>query len=64
MNRLFSLIACTLSAALATSASATVSMDYVRVGNPNNAADPTTSYGAVDHYYRIGKYEVTNVSVL
>ncbi len=60
MNRLFSLIACSLSAALATSASATVAMDYVRVGNPNNAADPTTSYGAVDHAYWIGKYEVTN----
>ena len=59
MNRLFSLIAYTLSAALATSASATVAMDYVRIGHPNNAAD-TTGYGAVDHYYRIGKYEVTN----
>ena len=35
-------------------------MEYVRVGNPNNAADPTTSYGAVDHSYWIGKYEVTN----
>lgn len=47
MNRLFSLFACSLSAALATSASANVAMDYVRVGNPNNAADPTTGYGAV-----------------
>ena len=46
--------------ALATSASATAAMEYVRVGNPNNAADPTTSYGAVDHAYWIGKYEVTN----
>ncbi len=34
-------------------------MDYVRVGNPNNTAD-TTGYGAVDHAYWIGKYEVTN----
>ena len=59
MNRLFSLLACSLSASLATSASATVAMDYVRVGNPNNAPD-TTSYGAVDHAYWIGKYEVTN----
>jgi len=32
--------------ALCTSASATVAMEYVRVGNPNNAAD-TTGYGAV-----------------
>jgi uncharacterized repeat protein (TIGR02543 family) len=46
--------------ALATSAYATVAMEYVRVGNPDNAADPTTSYGAVDHAYWIGKYEVTN----
>jgi uncharacterized repeat protein (TIGR02543 family) len=46
--------------ALATAASATAAMEYVRVGNPNNAADPTTSYGAVVHSYWIGKYEVTN----
>lgn len=29
------------------------------VGNPGNASDPTTGYGAVDHYYDIGKYKVT-----
>jgi formylglycine-generating enzyme required for sulfatase activity len=46
--------------ALATAASATAAMEYVRVGNSNNAADPTTSYGSVDHSYWIGKYEVTN----
>ena len=34
-------------------------MDWVTVGNANNAAD-TTGYGAVDHSYQIGKYEVTN----
>ena len=35
-------------------------MDWVTVGNPGNAADSLTGYGAVDHTYQIGKYEVTN----
>ena len=44
-------------------------MDWVSIGNVNNAADTadgdqynngTQSYGAVDHAYQIGKYEVTN----
>ena len=34
-----------------------VIMDWVTVGNPGNAADSTT-YGAVDYEYQIGKYEV------
>jgi formylglycine-generating enzyme required for sulfatase activity len=38
---------------------ALVTIDYVEVGNPGNAADPTTGYGAVGHAYGIGKYEVT-----
>jgi formylglycine-generating enzyme required for sulfatase activity len=46
-------------AALITSASATVTIDWVTVGNAGNAAD-TTSYGAVSYAYQIGKYEVTN----
>jgi formylglycine-generating enzyme required for sulfatase activity len=50
---------CAIVAALITSASATVTMDWVSIGNANNAAD-TTGYGAVDHAYKIGKYEVTN----
>jgi formylglycine-generating enzyme len=54
------LFTCTIVAALITSASATVTMDWVTIGNINNAADPLTGYGAVDHAYRIGKYEVTN----
>jgi formylglycine-generating enzyme required for sulfatase activity len=54
-----SLFTLAATAALFTSASATVTMDWVSIGNANNAAD-TTSYGAVDHAYRIGKYEVTN----
>jgi sulfatase modifying factor 1 len=47
-------------AALISSAYATVTMDWVTVGNPGNAADSLTGYGAVDHTYQIGKYEVTN----
>jgi sulfatase modifying factor 1 len=41
---------------------AEVSIDYVTVGNPGNAADPQTGglYGAVSYTYRIGTYEVTN----
>jgi sulfatase modifying factor 1 len=40
-------------------ASASVTIDWVTVGNPGNAAD-TTGYGAVNYEYKIGKYEVTN----
>jgi formylglycine-generating enzyme required for sulfatase activity len=49
-------------AALITSASASVTIDYVSVGNAGNAADPNTEslYGAVAYAYQIGKYEVTN----
>jgi sulfatase modifying factor 1 len=47
-------------AALITSASASVTMDWVNVGNPGNAADPLTGYGSVAYEYKIGKYEVTN----
>lgn len=43
-----------------TSASTTVIIDYVSIGNAGNAADPTTGYGAVPYEYQIGKYEVTN----
>jgi formylglycine-generating enzyme required for sulfatase activity len=31
----------------------------VPIGNPKNAADPTTGYGRVAESYQIGKYEVT-----
>ena len=44
-----------------------VTIDWVTVGNPANAADTevmitdsTTGYGSVSYTYRIGKYEVTN----
>jgi formylglycine-generating enzyme required for sulfatase activity len=57
------------SVVLITSASATVTIDWVTVGNAGNAADTadgdafTTGvqrYGAVGYTYQIGKYEVTN----
>jgi len=35
-------------------------MNWTSIGNSGNAADPSTSYGAVDHAYNIGTYEVTN----
>jgi sulfatase modifying factor 1 len=46
-------------AALITSASAAVNIDWIDVGNAGNAAD-TTGFGAVSYAYQIGKYEVTN----
>jgi formylglycine-generating enzyme required for sulfatase activity len=44
---------------LSSVASASVTIDWVTVGNAGNAAD-TTGYGAVNYEYKIGKYEVTN----
>ena len=60
MKRNLPLSTCAIVAALITSASATVTMDWVTVGDPGNAIDPLTGYGAVAYEYRIGKYEVTN----
>jgi formylglycine-generating enzyme required for sulfatase activity len=54
-----SLFTLAATAALITSASASVTIDYVSVGNAGNAAD-STGYGAVAYAYQIGKYEVTN----
>ena len=50
-----------VTAALVTSASAIVTIDYITVGNAGNAADESTPYrfGAVGYEYKIGKYEVT-----
>jgi len=47
---------------LVTPAMAVVNMVYVPIGDAGNTADPLTGslYGAVDHAYNIGKYEVTN----
>jgi formylglycine-generating enzyme required for sulfatase activity len=47
-------------------AQATVTIDFVTVGNPGNAADTrvmtidgTTGYGSVPYVYQMGKYDVT-----
>jgi formylglycine-generating enzyme required for sulfatase activity len=64
-----SLLTLAATAALISSATATVTIDWVTVGNPGNAADtadgdPLTDgvqrFGAVSYTYQIGKYEVTN----
>ena len=54
-----SLLTLAATSALITSASASITMDWVNVGNPGNAAY-STGYGAVAYAYQIGKYEVTN----
>lgn len=46
--------------ALITSASASITMDWVNVGHAGNVADPSTNLGAVAYAYQLGKYEVTN----
>ena len=45
--------------ALAPAAQA-VTIDTVPVGNVGNTADAASGFGAVDHPYRMGTYEVTN----
>ncbi|MEY4245000.1 MAG: hypothetical protein RLZZ245_2585 [Verrucomicrobiota bacterium] len=54
-----SLLTLAATSALITSASASITMDWVNVGHAGNAAD-TTGYGAVAYAYQIGTYEVTN----
>jgi hypothetical protein len=44
---------------VAPAASAVVTMDWVTIGSPGNAAD-STSFGMVADVYQIGRYEVTN----
>ena len=57
-----SLLTLAATAALITSAAASVTIHYVSVGHAGNAADPATGslHGAVAYAYQIGKYEVTN----
>jgi len=55
-------VACVIAAVVVTSFAASasaVTIDWVTVGNPGNAAD-TTGFGAVSYDYRIAKHEVTN----
>ncbi len=40
----------------------TFTIDFVSVGNTNNAAD-TTGYGAVPYEYRVGTYEITQDAI-
>ena len=40
------------------SISKAVSIEFVTVGDPNNAPD-TTGYGTVSYSYKISKYEIT-----
>jgi formylglycine-generating enzyme required for sulfatase activity len=42
-----------------TNAPAFITIDTVPVGDPGNANDPTTGFGAVGYGYQIGTYEVT-----
>ena len=58
-SRLMVLPAASLLFACSTHAQ-TVTMSWSRVGNPGNAADAATGYGAVGYEYNIGTYEVTN----
>jgi sulfatase modifying factor 1 len=39
-----------------------VTFDWVTIGRPGNACDPQSfsCYGAVDYYYKVSRYEVTN----
>lgn len=58
MKKVFAVAAAIMLLCLGGIAQATVAIDTVAVGDAGNAAD-TTGYGAVDHNYNIGKYEVT-----
>jgi formylglycine-generating enzyme required for sulfatase activity len=67
VQKILTIAAC---AAFITSASASVTMDWVTVGNAGNAAQSASNrthdesagdgYGSVGYEYKIGKYEVTN----
>jgi formylglycine-generating enzyme required for sulfatase activity len=35
------------------------SLEFVTVGNPGNANDPSTGYGSMGYTYQMGKYDVT-----
>jgi sulfatase modifying factor 1 len=45
---------------VASCAVAAVNINWTTVGNPGNAADPLTTFGAVGYSYQIDQYEVTN----
>jgi len=57
--RCFSRVAAALVVALSVTAAHAITIDWVTVGDPGNAAD-TTGYGAVAASFQIMKYEFTN----
>ncbi len=61
MNRTFTLLLlfCAISLVALQSASA-VTIQWSAVGDPGNAADSATGYGAVAYNYSIDTYDVTN----
>lgn len=54
------LAAYTVSGPAVSTASAQITIPTVPIGNPGNAADPTTGFGSVAYTYNIGQTEVTN----
>jgi formylglycine-generating enzyme len=61
MNRILaSLCLFCASFLLASSSVSAVTIQTVPVGNPGNAPDPATGFGAVPYNYRFGTYDVTN----
>jgi poly(3-hydroxybutyrate) depolymerase/formylglycine-generating enzyme required for sulfatase activity len=48
------------SRAASMTSSGQVQFEWLTVGNPGNAADISSGFGAVDHSFLIAKYEVTN----
>jgi formylglycine-generating enzyme required for sulfatase activity len=59
VRKLLLLLPVAACAALLAGTAPAVTIDWVTVGDPGNAAD-TTGYGAVGYTYKISKYEVTN----
>ncbi len=55
-----SLAALVAATGLAASSAVAVVIPTVPIGNPGNAADPTTGFGSVAYTYNIGTTEVTN----
>ncbi len=61
MKNLISLAAlAAVTGLMAASALAQITIPTVAIGNPGNAADPTTGFGSVAYSYNIGATEVTN----
>jgi formylglycine-generating enzyme required for sulfatase activity len=59
-NRLFASLCLCCTITLFASPASAVTIAWSPVGNPGNAADPTTGLGSVGYSYNIGTYDVTN----